>query len=274
MKPKIGLALSGGGARGTVHVGVLSVLLGAGIPVDLVAGTSVGSLVGAAYCAGMPIEQLKSLALTTSWKDLSRPTLSRHGLLSFARLETWIKQIIGDVDIRDLAMPFAAVAADLEVGQKVVLREGSVAKAVRASCSVPGIVTPVEVNGRLLSDGGILDNLPVDVVRDMGADYVIGVDIFVPSNYRRMGALGTGLQSIETMVRHSGGRIEEADCLIVPDIAGHAYHRFSKTREFIEQGAIATRKVLPVIQEALTQMTVPADDLAESLFGNSVNSKQ
>lgn len=254
MKPKIGLALSGGGARGTVHVGVLSVLLAAGIPIDLVAGTSVGSLVGAAYCAGMSIEQLQSMALTTSWKDLSRPTLSRHGLISFAQLEMWIKQMIGDVDIRDLALPFAAVTADLERGQMVVLREGSVAQAVRASCSVPGLVTPVEINGRFLSDGGILDNMPVDVARDMGADYVIGIDIFVPSNYRRMGALGIGLQSIETMVRHSGGRVEDADCLIVPEIAGHAYHRFSKTQEFIEQGAAATRKALPAIQEALTQM--------------------
>ena len=248
---KIGLALSGGGARGTVHVGVLAVLLEAGIPIDLVAGTSVGSLVGAAYCAGMSIEQLQSMALTTSWKDLSRPTLSRHGLISFARMETWIQQIVGDVDIRDLAIPFAAVTADLERGEKVVLREGSVARAVQASCSVPGLVTPVEVNGRYLSDGGILDNLPVDVARDMGADYVIGVDIFVPSDYRRMGALGRGLQSIETMVRHSGGRVEEADCLIVPDISGHAYHRFSKTQEFIEQGAAATRKALPAIQAAL-----------------------
>lgn len=272
MKPKIGLALSGGGARGTVHVGVLSVLVEAGIPIDLIAGTSVGSLVGAAFCAGMPIEQLRAMALTTSWKDLSRPTLSRHGLLSFARLETWIKDIIGDVDIRDLAILFAAVAADLERGHKVVLREGSVATAVRASCSVPGIVTPVEVNGRYLSDGGILDNMPVDVARDMGADYVIGVDIFVPSDYRRMGALGTGLQSIETMVRHSGGRIEDADCLIVPEIAGHAYHRFSKTQEFIEQGASATRKALPAIQEALAQLASPADDLAQSLFGKPVNS--
>ncbi|MBE2221948.1 MAG: patatin-like phospholipase family protein [Anaerolineae bacterium] len=270
MRPKIGLALSGGGARGTVHVGVLSVLVEAGIPIDFVAGTSVGALVGAAYCAGMPTEQLTAMALTTSWKDLSRPTLSRHGLISFAYLETWIKHTIGDVDIRDLALPFAAVTADLEVGQKVVLREGSVATAVRASCSVPGLVTPVEVNGRLLSDGGILDNMPVDIARDMGADYVIGVDIFVPSAYRRMGALGIGLQSIETMVRHSGGRIEEADCLIVPEIAGHAYHRFSKAQEFIQQGAAATRKALPAIQTALAQLTTPADNLAQSLFSKPV----
>jgi len=266
MKPKIGLALSGGGARGTVHVGVLSVLLEAGIPIDFVAGTSVGSLVGGAYCAGMPIEQLTNMALTTSWKDLSRPTVSRHGLISFAKIETWIKNIIGDVDIRDLAVPFAAVAADMEQGLKVVLQEGSVATAVRASCSVPGLVTPVEVNGRFLSDGGIFDNMPVDVAREMGANYVIGVDIFVPSNYRRMGALGIGLQSIETMVRHSGGRVEEADCLIMPDISGYAYHRFSKTQEFIDLGAEATRKALPEIQAALRQMNVPADDLAESFF--------
>ena len=269
MKPKIGLALSGGGARGTMHVGVLSVLLEAGIPIDMVAGTSVGSLVGAAYCAGLPIDRLIAMSLSTSWKDLSRPTLSKHGFVDFARIEPWLKAIIGDVDIRDLAVPFAAVTADMEQGKMVVLREGSVATAVRASCSVPGLVTPVEVNGRYLSDGGIFDNLPVDVVRNMGADYVIGVDIFVPSNYRRMGALGIGLQSIETMVRHSGGRVEDADCLIVPDISGHAYHRFSKTQEFINLGAEATRQALPDIQAALGQLNVPADDLAQSFFVNT-----
>ena len=263
MNPKVGLALSGGGARGTVHVGVLSVLIEAGIPIDMVAGTSVGSLVGAAFCAGMSIERLRAMALATNWRDLSRPTLSRHGLISFARLETWIKDIIGDVDVCDLAIPFAAVAADMERGQKVVIREGSVATAVRASCSVPGIVTPVEVNGRYLSDGGIFDNMPVDVARGMGADVVIGVDIFVPSNYRRMGALGIGLQSIETMVRHSGGRIEDADCLIVPDISGHAYHRFSKAREFIEQGEVATRQVLPQIQQTIKNLTIPKNGQAK-----------
>ena len=269
MKPKIGLALSGGGARGTVHVGVLSVLLEAGIPIDMVAGTSVGSLVGAAYCAGLPIDRLIAMSLSTSWKDLSHFTLSKYGFVNFARIEPWIKNFIGDVDIQDLAVPFAAVTADMELGRMVVLREGSVATAVRASCSVPGLVTPVEVNGRLLSDGGIFDNLPVDVVRTMGADYVIGVDIFVPSNYRRMGALGIGLQSIEMMVRHSGGRVEDADCLIVPEISGHAYHRFSKTQEFINLGAEATRKALPAIQAALGQLTVPADDLAQSFFVNT-----
>jgi NTE family protein len=256
-RPKIGLALSGGGTRGLVHIGVLSVLVEAGIPIDYVAGTSVGSFVGAAYCAGMPVDQMRTLAMSTSWKLLSRPALSHNALLSFNRLETWVEQILGDVDICDLAIPYAIITADLERGEKVVLRRGPLARSVHASCAIPGIVEPVLVNGRLLCDGGIVDNLPVDVVRDMGADYVIGADIFIPSNYRRMGPLGTGLMSIETMVRHSGGHVGEADCLIAPEISGHAYHRFSKAQEFFHLGEEATRRVLPAIQAALSVSSVP-----------------
>jgi NTE family protein len=251
-RPKIGLALSGGGTRGLVHVGVLSVLIEAGISIDYVAGTSVGSFVGAAFCAGMDVNAMRELALSTSWKLLSRPIVSRNALLSFDLLEKWVERVLGDLDIRDLAIPYAAITADLERGEKVVLRSGPLARAVHASCAIPGIVEPVEVNGRLLCDGGIVDNLPIDIVRDMGADYVIGADIFIPSTYRRMGPLGTGLRTIETMVRHSGGHVGEADCLIAPDISGHAYHRFSKAQEFFRLGEEATRRVLPELQQQLT----------------------
>ncbi|MBK8985278.1 MAG: patatin-like phospholipase family protein [Chloroflexi bacterium] len=255
-RPKIGLALSGGGTRGLVHIGVLSVLVKAGIPIDYVAGTSVGSFVGAVFCAGMPVDQMRALALSTSWKLLSRPALSHSALLSFRPLETWVEQILGDVDICDLGIPFAVITADLERGEKVVLRRGPVARAVHASCAIPGIVEPVEIDGRLLCDGGIVDNLPIHVVRDMGADYVIGADIFVPSHYHRMGPLGTGLMTIETLVRHSGGHVGEADCLITPQISGHAYHRFSKAQEFFHLGEDATRRALPTIKAALSVSSI------------------
>ncbi|MCA9873187.1 MAG: patatin-like phospholipase family protein [Anaerolineales bacterium] len=257
---KIGLALGGGAARGSVHVGVLSVLTAAGIPIDFVGGTSVGSFVGAAYCAGMSVDRMRALALTTGWKQLSRPVVSRDGLLSFDPLEAWVESQLGDVELCDLATPLAIVTTDLAHGEKVVFREGPLARLVHASCAVPGVAKPVAVNGRLLCDGGVVDNLPVDVVRAMGADYVIGVDIFMPSNYHRLGALGTGLMSIETMIRNSGGPVSEADCLIAPEIAGHSYHRFSKSLEYIERGAEAARQMLPTIRAALAdnqRLTVP-----------------
>ncbi len=168
-RKRVGLALGGGGARGLAHIGVLSVLKEANIPIDYVAGTSIGSMVGAAYCAGIEIPQLIEIAADTGWWSISRPTWPRHGLLSFEKMEKWITELIGDVDIRDFSTPFAAVATDIETGERVILREGPVGKVIRASCSVPGAVSPLEYQGRLLCDGGISDNLPDFAARALGS---------------------------------------------------------------------------------------------------------
>ena len=144
----IGLALGGGAARGLAHIGVLAVLEEADIPIDFIAGTSMGSLVGSAYCAGISVAELREIAATTGWQHICRPTWPRNGLVSFAAMEEWIINTVGDLDIRDLAIPFAAVAADLESSERVILTEGPLHRAVRARCSVPGFATAVEVNGR------------------------------------------------------------------------------------------------------------------------------
>ncbi len=248
---KVGLALGGGGVRGLAHIGVLAVLTEAGIPIDYVAGTSVGSMIGAAYCAGFEPPQLKELTNQTSWRNLGWPAWSRQGVISFARMEAWLIDQIGDVDIRDLTTPFAVVTADIETRERVMLREGRLATAVRASCSIPGLVTPVLLNGRLLCDGGIIDNLPDEAVRELGADYVIGVDIFAEAPRRRLGPLGIGIEALETLVRHAGGGDDQVDCLIVPDLAGSTYVRFSKCDELIKAGEAAALRMLPAIQAAL-----------------------
>lgn len=250
-RKKVGLALGGGAARGLAHIGVLTVLQEAQIPIDSIAGTSMGALIGAAYCAGIEIPELLQRAKTLSWWDVGSPTWPRHGWLSFDKMEELIIDLIGDVDIRDLAIPFAAVATDIETGERIILTEGPVAKIVRASCSVPGIIAPIEHEGRLLCDGGISDNLPDFAARMLGADYVIGVDVFAPEFRTFLGPAGALLAAVETLVQHAGGGDLDADCLIVPDLVGESYIRLSKYKELIAAGEQATMKKLPEIRAAL-----------------------
>ncbi len=247
---KVGLALSGGVARGPVHIGVLTVLERAGIPIDFVAGVSAGSIIGSAYCAGIEVDQLREISLKTGWREVASLAWSRQGLMSFAKMEPFIEQMVGELDIRDLSIPFATVATDVCKAERVILREGRLATAVRASCSVPGFITPVEMNGRLLCDGGVSDNLPVDAVRQMGADYVIGVDLFVPGQ-PRWGLIGMGAIAFQTLVRQAGGGYKDADCLIVPDLSGRTYLHFSRAEEYIALGEAAAETILPKLKHDL-----------------------
>jgi NTE family protein len=248
---RVGLALGGGVARGLAHIGVLSVLEEAGVPIDCVAGTSMGAIIGSAYCAGLTVSELRDIAARTGWWHVSRPIPSAGGLVTFARMERWIEDNVGEFDVRDLAIPFAAVASDLISGERVVLWRGRLCSAVRASCSVPGFAPPVELEGRMLVDGGITDNIPADVARMLGADYVIGVDVFMPALRRHLGPLGQGIAAIETLVRHAGQGSNECDCVIAPALEGRSYFSFKGHKELIAMGEEATRRRLPVILEAL-----------------------
>lgn len=245
------MALGGGVARGPAHVGVLAVLEREGIPIDYVAGTSAGALIGAAYCAGLGPTKMCELAQQSGWRTIASLVWPRRGFISFGKMEPWLESLVGEVDIRDLSIPFAAVTSDLEKGEVVVLRRGRLATAVRASSSVPGIVTPVEIDGRLLYDGGVLDNLPVRAVREMGADYVIGVDLFAPDCERPRGPLSAGFAALELLIRRAGGGIDCADCLITPDISGGSYFQFSRSEEFIALGEAAAEKMVPTIRADL-----------------------
>ncbi len=248
---KIGLALSGGVMRGPVHVGVLAVLEREGIPIDVVSGASAGSIVGALYCAGMKIEHMQELGSAVSWRSLARPVISNKGFFSFEKLETWLIDLITDLHFCDLnRQPLAVVATDLEKGAPVVITEGPVAPAVRASCSVPGIIVPAEIDGKLLGDGGVSNNLPVSAAKSLGAEYVIGVDLFIPAVRRFLGPLGFGFAALETLVRRSGGGGDAADCLIAPDLAGKSYITPNKV-ELMELGKQAAEAKLPEIWAAL-----------------------
>ena len=177
---KIGLALGSGGARGAAHTGVLNVLDREGIPISFVSGSSIGALVGAAYAVGLPVEQVEREWLVTDVHRLFRsflPTFPRAGLSSGSELSKILTDILGDTRIEDLPIPYAAVACDIDTGETVVLREGPLVDAVRASTAIPGIVHPVRRGNRLLIDGGLVDPVPIRSCRDLGADFVIAVDI-------------------------------------------------------------------------------------------------
>ena len=251
---KVGLALGGGAARGMAHIGVLDVLSKANIPINCLSGCSVGAVVGALYCAGYSVEEIRKAASHIHWSRIAKKSRSTGmGLLSFGKLERLLLMMIGDIDFCDLKIPLNVAAMDYETGEKVILNSGPVPKAVHASCSIPGFVSPVRVEGRLLADGGIVDNLPVELARELGADYVIGVDIFTPNYQRGFGPIGIGLTTIETLVRNTGGGISRADFIIRPDTAGKTYIRFSQHQKFIDEGERTARACLPELIRDLSE---------------------
>lgn len=256
-RPRLGLALSGGAARGVAHVGVLKVLEAEGISVDCVAGTSAGALVGGAYAAGMPIDELVELGRGLRWRDFGRMTLSRLGVQSNARMEEYIRERFPVVRFEEMQRPFAAVATDLHTGLAVVMRgEGDVAFAVRASCAVPGWYVPVtDEHGRQLVDGGLVANLPSSVARSLGADVVVAVDV----NYegaRFLGppqsAIGVLFQTFLVVQRTAAAHQRQAaDVCISPHVGHIRWDEMGRADELIAAGEEAARAALPTIRELL-----------------------
>ena len=252
-KRLVGLALSGGAVRGAAHLGVLEVLEREGIRPDFVAGTSAGSVVGAVYCAGMPIEQVETLALDLQWRKIGQITRPRLGFFDSQRMEDYLIEIIGDLTFEELKTPLSTVAVDILSGEVVVMREGRVVTAVRASCALPGIFTPVEWHDRLLVDGGLLNNLPVSVVRSMGADYVIAVDLLPPSVLpeKPTSMLSMWYATIYTAMRATHMEVQTADCVITPRVGPFVWTDFSKTPALIELGRQAAEEKIEQLKRDL-----------------------
>ncbi len=186
----VGLALGSGSARGLAHIGVLKALQDKGIRINLISGSSMGALVGACFARKGDISELEELALRTDWMQLIKladPNLAFmfKGFIHGHKVKELLKTIIGDVKFKDLKIPLAVVATDINTGDEVVIREGSVIEAVRASISIPAIFTPVKMGDRFLVDGGIVIPVPVSVVRDMGADFVIACNVIHSLRERR-----------------------------------------------------------------------------------------
>ncbi|MBC8264719.1 MAG: patatin-like phospholipase family protein [Anaerolineales bacterium] len=252
-RKKVGLALGGGSVRGAAHLGVLEVLEQEGIRPDYVAGVSAGSVVGAVYCAGLDLDEMKRLASDLQWRKLGRVTRPRLGFFDGKPLEGYLEEVIGPHQFEDLEIPFAAVAVDIVRGELVVLSEGPVAPAVRASCAIPGIFTPVERGEQMLVDGGVLNNLPVSVAREMGADYVIAVDLLPPTIW---GARPRNLfemfhLSFYTLLRAAHSEAPVADCLIVPAIGRFTLWDFSQVDALIEKGREAAETKIEQIKQDL-----------------------
>jgi NTE family protein len=255
--PRVALVLGGGGARGFAHVGVLRVLEEERVPVELVVGTSVGSLVGALYAgptSGLALEQLAEELDRDDFFDFSlAPALFGTGLASGDRLERFVRERAGVERIEALRIPFAAIATDLDTGEPVVLRAGDVARAVRASCAIPGVFEPVELDGRLLVDGGVSRNLPVGIARALGADVVIAVDVSALSPGARPANFVEVILRAVNLVVHAGAdeARRDADVLVAPAVGAVGFVDFDRRREAIAAGAEAARAALPRIREAV-----------------------
>jgi NTE family protein len=252
-RPTLGLALSGGSARGLAHIGVLKVFEEHGIPVDYLAGTSMGSLVGAFYACGMSLKMMERLAARMErrlWMDLTVP---RMGIIAGEKITEILCFLTRNRTFADLNLPFAACATDLYSGRNITIREGRVADAVRASISIPGVFPPVCRQDYLLVDGGVLNRVPVDTVREMGAEVVVAVDVAHHVGEPRISNfLDVISQSIEIMSRElEREKISQADLLIYPHMEEVSPSQFHKVAEAVAAGAAAASQALPDLQRLL-----------------------
>ncbi len=264
--PTIGLALSGGAARGIAHVGVLRALIENNVPIDCIAGTSAGSIVGGAYAAGMPVEEIAEFGCSLRWRDIGRMTMSRLGVQSNERLEQYLRMRLPLTRFEDLPIPFAAVATELKTGAAVVLRdEGDVPFAIRASCAIPGWYVPViDEQGRQLVDGGLVAVIPVSVTRSLGADIVIAVDVNAAGATflgPTSSVIGVVLQSM-LVVQKTASRYQlaAADLVITPKVGHIRWDEMGRAEELIEAGYAAAIErmsdILTLIETASVKSAV------------------
>jgi NTE family protein len=270
-KKKIGLVLGGGSARGFAHIGVLEVLEREGIPIDLVAGTSAGAVIGALHCAGVSAREMKEHMLGMDRAQIRHMvdlTLPKSGFISGVRLMNDVKTIMGgDRRFRDLDKPFACVACDIITGEETVMSTGSVLEAVRASIAIPVVFTAVKRRGRYLIDGGLVNIVPVNVARAMGADFIIAVNV-LPRHIHRLHAqmkekTGTKLEKppgiltimLNTIDIANSCRVETsmagADIIIEPHMLGFGATSFNEAKRLIIQGEMAGVDALLQIKRKL-----------------------
>lgn len=243
---KIGLALGGGAVLGAAHVGTLRAMEEYDIEINYIAGTSIGAFVAAFYAFGKNWKEIKEIASELRWLDITGISLSRFGLLSNDKLGELIVKHIGNKNIEEADIPFAMVATDVTSGEKVILDKGPVAEAVMASTCIPGIFKPVEINGKMLVDGGIVENVPINTTRGLGAKYVIGVDLNSRHKYDKPdNILDVIMNSFHFLIRHADKlQTEDADLLIKPDLGKFNRSDMNQIDELIEKGYKDSKKVL------------------------------
>jgi len=253
-RPGIGLALGGGFARGFAHLGILKVLQKYNIRVSHIAGSSVGSILGAAYASGAPLERIIETCRTLRFRDIARWRVSRLGLASNQRLAALMERVFGSSQFEDLKIPLAVVATDLSTGEPVIFTQGNLVDAIRASCAFPGLFEPVEIGTRCLADGGLVAPVPTQAARGLGAQTVIGVSVGLqdghrgaPTNIFQVVSRAVGAaqkHQLELWERH-------ADLVLRPDVQFLAWDDFARADEAIEAGAAAALRALPRIENLL-----------------------
>jgi len=260
-KNKIGLALSSGAARGLAHIGVLRVLERERIPINMIAGTSMGALVGALYAQGKTVNEIEALAIELGLRRfslLSDLTIPKAGLIQGRRIKNALKSIIGDREFQDLKIPFACVATDIETGEKIVINQGSVIEAIKASSSIPIMFTVAKWKNRYLVDGALVDPVPVSVVREMGADFIIAVNtapdmsMKAYQHSKKPNIFNVIMQTIHIAShRVAEYGLSGADVVIEPQVTHIASMDFHRGRDCILQGETATQASITEIKRKL-----------------------
>lgn len=298
-RPKIGLVLSGGSAKGLAHVGVIKVLEEIGIRPDYIGGTSMGSIVGGLYAIGYNVDSLESISLNSDWSYLLGDQISRRnlaleekedddrffvsipvksdgiqlpsGVINGQNIESRLNTLMSPVydihNFNDFQIPFVCIATDIESGEEVVFHEGNLSRAIRASISIPSIMDPIEIDGRLLVDGGLINNFPVDRVKEMGADIIIGVD--VGFTYYKKDELNSIFRILEQSVFFYGEEKntrnkDMCDILIKPEFGNFSSTSFNSADSLIHIGEMAARKVLPQLKALADSLGLSPDNMAET----------
>ncbi len=266
-RPTVGLVLSAGSLRGVAHVGVIKVLEQADFPVDVVAGTSMGAVVGSLYAAGWSADRLERFGSSLeigSGTNLGAISLLRlvlfDKLLSSKATEDFFRKNFSGIRFEELPKPFACVAMDIHTGESIVFREGDLAKAVRSSMNLPGIFAPIEYRHRYLVDGGVVNYIPVDAARLIGADWVLAS--VTESDYTKFKPKNV-LEALEQVIDIRGAFLSRdqrtrVDFLIEPEVGDIGLHEVERAQEAIDKGVIAAKRKLPQAMESLLLYSLPA----------------
>jgi len=294
-RKKIGLALSGGGAKGLAHVGVLKVLEEIGVPIDYIAGTSMGSIVGALYAIGYGVDELEKLALTTDWAGMFNDDISRRyiameekiwdgryitsfpikkrsvklpsGIVAGQKIANFLSRLTWSVhhisDFKQLPIPFVCVATDIITGEAVAIDSGFLPDAIRASMAIPTLLTPISMQDYLFVDGGLVRNLPAEDVKRLGADIIIGVDVsftlLPPEDINSfLDIITQSLSFVEAQSRNK--QYSLCDVLIQPDMEGMGMFSFRQAENLIQRGEAAARQMAPRIKALLDSLDIDAQD--------------
>ncbi len=257
---RLGLALGGGFARGIAHVGVLKALVENGIPIDAIAGTSAGSIAAAAFASGCTIEEMVATVRKLRWHKFARWTFSRLGFATNERMESLLPEMLRCRTFEQTRIPLAIVATDIASGKGVIFREGDLVPPVRASCCFPGLFVPVEYRGRRLVDGVVVAGLPVEPLREMNVDIIIGVHLksngssAAPTNLFQV--VGESFQIMQD--RNQSNWRSDCDLVIEPEVLQFSWDDFGRADELVAAGESAARAALPAIRKLLDEGTVRA----------------